>query len=112
MSEAIDPGPAWRSLLRVSVLIVAGAQVVFWLYTFRLISVNANPQGDGMEWVAIVPFGLVFLLLSGPALLLAVGGRLILLAAILALLGLLCDGAVYFEIASELTGEGARLLRY
>ena len=42
---------------RYFILAVAGAQTAYWLYTFRLIAVNANLMGDGMEFVAIVPLG-------------------------------------------------------
>jgi len=34
---------------RYFVIAIAGAQMAFWLYTFRLIYVNANPMGDGCQ---------------------------------------------------------------
>ena len=56
--------------VRYFVIALAGAQTAYWLYTFRLI---ANPMGDGMEFVAIVPFGFIFLALVVPSLMLALG---------------------------------------
>jgi hypothetical protein len=96
---------------RYFVIVAAGAQTLYWLYTFRLIFVNANPLGDGFEFVAIVPFGLVFLALVAPSLLLGVAGRMLPLSVILALTGLILNVLLFIEIASELTGEGARALK-
>lgn len=79
--------------------------------TFRLIAVNANPMGDGMEFVAIVPFGLIFLALVVPSLMLALRGRMLPLAATLAVAGLILNVLLFKEIASELTHDGARGLR-
>jgi len=47
--------------VRYFVIALACAQTAYWLYTFRLI---ANPMGDGMEFVAIVPFGFIFLAMA------------------------------------------------
>src|SRR6266478_8737582 len=55
----------------------AGTQTAFWFYTFRFIDVNANPMGDGLEWMAVFPFGFVFFGLVVPALLLGAIGRLV-----------------------------------
>jgi hypothetical protein len=91
-------------------LAIAGAQTAYWLYTFRLIAVNSNPQGDGMEFVAIVPFGFIFLALVVPALVLGWSGRMLPLAAALAVVALILNVLLFIEIASELTHDGARPL--
>jgi len=98
--------------LRYFVIALAGVQTLYWLYTFRLIAVNANPMGDGMEFVAIMPFGFPFAALIVPALWLGARGRWLALAALLAIAGLILNVLLFMEIASELTGEGARALRY
>jgi hypothetical protein len=36
---------------RCITIALACAQTAYWLYIFRLIAVNANPMGDGMEFV-------------------------------------------------------------
>jgi hypothetical protein len=87
------------------------AQTVYWLYTFRLISMNANPMGDGMEFVAIVPLGLVFFALVAPSLMLGLQGRMLPLGAALAIAGLILNVLLFIEFASELTHDGARPLR-
>jgi len=65
---------------RYFVIAVAGAQTAFQ-YTFRLIYVNANPMGDGFEFVAVVPFGFVFFALVVPSLVLGSTARRIPLGA-------------------------------
>jgi hypothetical protein len=97
---------------RYFIISVAGAQTAYWIYTFRFIAVNANPMGDGFEFVAIVPFGLVFLALAAPSLSLGVRGRRLLLGAALAIAGLIVNVLLFIEIASEMTGEGARPLKW
>jgi hypothetical protein len=103
--------PAYRRLSRRFTLAVAGAQTAYWIYTFRLIAVNANPMGDGMEFAAIVPFGLVFIALVAPALALGIWGRMLPLGVLLAVAGLIANGLLFLEISSELTGGGTRPLR-
>jgi len=58
--------PQRHPSLRSWVLLLAGGQILFWLYTFRFIFVNSNPMGDGLEVMAIFPFGYIFLGLSFP----------------------------------------------
>jgi len=96
--------------LRALTLVLAGGQAVYWLYTFRLIAVNSNPQGDGMEFAAVFPFGLIFIALVVPALLLGWRGRMFPLTAVLAIIALILNVLLFLEIASELTHDGARPL--
>jgi hypothetical protein len=58
------------------------------VYTFRFIPVNANPMGDGLEWMAVFPLGFVFFELVVPALLHGAIGRLLRFGALLASAGL------------------------
>ncbi len=95
---------------RTCTLALACAQAAYWLYAFRLIAVNSNPLGDGLEFAAIVPFGLIFLALVVPSLMLAWSGRTLPLAAALAVVGLILNVLLFIEIASELTHDGARPL--
>ena len=99
-----------RQYCRYFVVALGAAQTAYWLYTFRLIAVNSNPQGDGMEFVAIVPFGFIFRALVVPSLVLAWSGRTLPLAAALAVVGLVLNVLLFIEIASELTHDGARPL--
>ena len=71
--KPVEKTPRIARLSRRFIIAVTAAQTAYWIYTFRLIAVNANPMGDGMEFAAIVPFGLVFIALVAPPLLLADG---------------------------------------
>ena len=109
--KSVEETPSIARLSRNFILTVAGAQTAYWIYTFRLVAVNANPMGDGMEFVAIVPFGFVFIILVAPALALGIWGRMLPLGVLLAVVGLVANGLLFLEILSELTGDGARSLR-
>jgi hypothetical protein len=105
-------GASRRSkILRRLTIVLAAAQTAYWLYSFRLIAVNSNPMGDGMEFVAIVPFGFIFIVLVAPALLLGWRGQFLAFGAALAIVALVLNGLLLLEIASELTGDGARALK-
>ncbi|HEY1452751.1 MAG TPA: hypothetical protein VGF57_04740 [Roseiarcus sp.] len=54
---------------------------------------------------------MLFLALVAPALLLGATGRMLPLGAVLAIAGLIVNVLLFLEIASELTGDGARPLR-
>ena len=97
---------------RYLIIGIAGAQTAYWLYTFRFIAVNANPRGDGMEFVAIVPIGLIFFALVAPSLLLGLRGRMLPLGVGLSTAGLILNVLLFLEMASELTGDGARPLKF
>jgi hypothetical protein len=111
-AEPSDTPSHMARFFRYFVIVVAGAQTLYWLYTFRLIFVNANPLGDGFEFVAVVPFGFVFLALVAPSLLLGATGRMLPLGVVLAFAGLILNVLLFIEIASELTGEGVRPLKF
>jgi hypothetical protein len=96
--------------LRNYSLIVGAIQGAYWLYTFRLIYVNTNRMGDGMEWVAVMPFGFIFIGLVGPALVMSRDGRWLKLSALLITVALVLNALLFFEIVSELTGGGSRTL--
>lgn len=98
--------------LRSWVLLLAGGQILFWLYTFRFIFVNSNPMGDGLEIMAIFPFGYIFLGLVIPTLLLGAIGRLLQVGFLLGLAGVVCNLVLFIEIAGELTGHGKRALQF
>ena len=63
-----------------------------------------------MEWVAVMSFGFIFICFVGPAIVMSSDGRWLKLAALLATVALVLNALLFFEIASELTGEGSRTL--
>ena len=109
--KPVEKTPRIARLSRRFIIAVTAAQTAYWIYTFRLVAVNANPMGDGMEFAAIVPFGLVFIVLVAPPLLLGIWGRMLPLGVLLAVAGLIANGLLFLEISSELTGGGTRPLR-
>ena len=91
--------------LRLITLAVAAGETAFWLYTFYYIGRHANPLGDGMEWLAIVPMTIIVLTLIAPAVILAVIGHWYALAtklaALLAVAALVADVVIWTEILGE-----------
>ena len=87
--------------LRYLGMALGNALTWFWLYSFRLIYVNARPKGDGMEWVAAVPFALIFFALVVPALRLSSNQQRIPLAAGLAVAALVLNLLLTIEVARE-----------
>ena len=86
---------------------------VLALHVSRLIFANSVTLWvTELVWVAVVPFGFVFLALVAPALFLGSFGRWLPLGAALAVLGLILNILLFLEIASELTGEGTRPLKF
>jgi ABC-type branched-subunit amino acid transport system permease subunit len=86
-----------------------GAETLLWLYSFRYIAIHTNPRGDGMEWLAAVPFTGVFLVFVLPSLIGAVIGfwsqRAAQIAAALAALAAVLDVVVWVQIAAEFAGK-------
>ncbi len=99
-----------RSPLRTLVLVGAGAETLFWFWTFSYIGARVNPRGDGMEWLAEVPMSVIFLALTLPALLIARRGhgRILILAAVLVLASAAANALIWSEIVAELAGTAVR----
>jgi hypothetical protein len=103
-----QPGAANPRAARLLVLGLAGAQTIFWIYTFFYIDARANPKGDGMEWLAIVPMSFIFFALVLPALIMGIGGRALRTATIMALIGAAANFVVWSQILGEFAGHGSR----
>ena len=95
------PRAARRATLRKVALYGGFVQVAFWVFFHFYIRANANPLGDGLEWIAIVPATGILLAFVAPALVLAVIGRLIVVAAGLAIVGALLNAVLFVQIAGE-----------
>ncbi len=92
--------------LRLAVLIGSAAQALLPVGLMVYIARNANPMGDGMEWVAMVPALFLAGLFAAPALLLSVINRLLIPGALWALAGAMLSLAFYIEIAREFSHAG------
>ena len=79
----------------------SGTGTLFWLYTFYAIAQVPAGDGTGMQWVAVMPLGFIFLALTLPALLLALSGRSLTVAAIMGVLGLVAFAYIWPELFQE-----------
>jgi hypothetical protein len=92
--------------LRSGVFIVAAAQALLPVGLIIYIARNANPLGDGMEWVAVVSALFIALFFVAPALILSAINRLLVFGALLAGAGVPVNLAFYVEIVREFSGRG------
>ena len=88
--------------LRRIALIGGIAQVPCWLLFAFYISCKANPLGDGLEWVAMVPATGILVVLVAPALLFGAINRLLALAAGLVLAAAIFNVLLFVQVAEEL----------
>ena len=96
MAEAVKNGG-----LRTTALLISGAGTIFWLYTFYGIAQVPSGDGSGMQWIAIMPLGLVFLVLTLPALIFALFGVLLRFAIGLGIVGLVAFAYLWNELLKE-----------
>jgi hypothetical protein len=101
MTDALDPSTETGKSARWTILALACAQTLFWVYTIYYVISHADPKGDGMEIVAIGPMSIIFFALVLPALLKSRRGHSLGAAAILCLLGLAANLIVWGQILSE-----------
>lgn len=90
--------------LRSFVLAAGCALTLFWLYTFYVIGEQANPNGDGMEWMAAFPMTLIFMLLTLPTLIIGLFGRALIFGALVAAISAVVNFWVWREILAEFAG--------
>jgi hypothetical protein len=95
--------------VRIYSYVLGGLQAIYWLYTFRFIYVNTNWMGDGFEWVAAMPIGLIFFCFVVPGFVMNKDGRSLKLAAALVTIGLLLNISLFYEIFIEFTGSGSKV---
>ena len=88
--------------LRVAIYIAVALQVLIWLGLFVYIARHANPKGDGMEWVALMPESVI--LGIAPPLAFSREGRMQPVGLIIAGIGIILNIALFFEISREFAG--------
>ena len=87
--------------LRTWAVTVAGIGTLFWLYTFYGIAQVPSGDHSGMQWIAVMPLGLVFLVLTLPALIFALVDRLLWVALVLGCFGLVAFAYLWNELLKE-----------
>ena len=90
-----------RGALRAAALAVSIAGTLFWLYTFYGIAQVPAGDGSGFQWIAVVPLGFVFLILTFPALICAWNGRFLWAALVLGCAGLIAFAYLWNELLGE-----------
>ena len=94
--------------LRTSVLFAVAVHSLFILFFTVFLFQHADPMGDGMEMVgSSIAFMFIFLPFSLPAYLLAKSGRLLILAALLALIASFLYFVLWLEFLDELSIQPA-----
>jgi hypothetical protein len=91
--------------LRATTFVAAALQALLPAGLIATIAHNANPLGDGMEWVAVVPAIFIACLFAAPALILSAINRLLVVGVLIAIAGALVNLAFYLEIAREFSGS-------
>jgi hypothetical protein len=82
-------------------LAFSGSGTLFWLWTFYAIGQAPAGDGTGFQWLAVFPLGMIFLVLTLPALLLAIGGRWLRSSLLLGGLGLLAFALLWAQLLNE-----------
>jgi hypothetical protein len=95
--EAISLRPSRRAIA----LVLSGSGTLFWLWTFYAIGQAPKGDGTGFQWLAVFPLGMVFLVLTLPALLLAISGRWLLTSIALGGLGLIAFTLLWAQLLNE-----------
>jgi hypothetical protein len=103
-SEPSKPGRT----LRIVLLLVTAAQMMFIVFLTAFIIQHANPKGDGMEFVA-VSAAIMFLELpfTIPAFILAVRGKALGVAACLAAFSTFAYVIFWVQVYAEVTAKSA-----
>jgi hypothetical protein len=81
---------------------IGSAELVFWAYTFWYTYRHSNPHGDGMEWVAIMPLGVIAFGLAWPGLALALAERTLLAVALVSAAAV-ADALLWWQIVRDFT---------
>jgi hypothetical protein len=89
--------------LRLALFIVSAAQALLPFGLAVFIARHANPMGDGLEWVGMVPALFLAGLSAAPGLILSSLNRLLVPGALWAIAGALLNYAFYAEVVSELS---------
>jgi hypothetical protein len=90
-----------KGFLRAAALAVSIAGTLFWIYTFYGIAQVPAGDGSGFQWIAVMPLGLIFLVLTLPALVCAWNGQFLWVALVLGCAGLIAFAYLWNELLGE-----------
>ena len=92
--------------LRLAVYAAIAVQGLIFLSVLVYIGRHTNPRGDGMEWVAVMPAGFVLMVGVMPAWVLREREKLLPLAVLAAVIGIVLNVGLFAEIVRETVGGG------
>jgi hypothetical protein len=108
MPEPKHDAPAPNSFLRTALLVLTAAQMMFIVLLTVFIIRHMNPQGDGMEFVAVsAAIMLLEIPFTIPAFILAVKGRALGVAAGLAGFATFAYVIFWIQVYAEMTANAA-----
>lgn len=108
MADASQKRPAAASVWRIALLLVTTAQIMFIVVLTVFIIRHMNPQGDGMEFVAVsAAIMLLEIPFTIPAFILAVKGRALGVAACLAGFATFAYVLFWIQVYAEMTAKSA-----
>ena len=108
MSEAVQEMPALKSRLRIVLLLLTAAQMMFIIFLTVFIIRHMNPLGDGMEFVVVsAAIMLLEIPFTIPAFILAVKGKALGVAACLAGFATFAYVIFWIQVYAEMTAKTA-----
>ncbi len=107
MSDAaVQEIPAPNGALRIALLLLTAAQMMFIVVLTAFIVRQMNPQGDGMEFVAVsAAIMLLEIPFTIPAFILAVKGKALGVAACLAGFATFAYAIFWIQVYAEMTAK-------
>lgn len=93
-----------RRMLRVALLVSAGALILFWGYALHVIGGHIGPGADIAAWMPALPMTLILVLLTLPALIIGLFGRNLIFGALVAAASAIINAWVWGEILAGLAG--------
>jgi hypothetical protein len=107
-SEPGEQTPTPSSALRIFLLLLTAAQMMFIVFLTVFIIRHMNPKGDGMEFVAVsAAIMLLEIPFTIPAFILAVRGRALGVAVGLAGFATFAYVIFWIQVYAEMTAKGA-----
>ena len=108
MPDAKQETPAPNAALRIVLLLLTAAQMIFIVFLTVFIIDHMNPQGDGMEFVAVsTAIMLLEIPFTIPAFILAVRGKALGVAACLAGFATFAYVIFWIQVYAEVTAKAA-----
>jgi hypothetical protein len=91
-------------MLRIALLVAAGALILFWGYAHHVIGEHIGPGAGIADWMPAFPMTLILILLTLPALIIGLFGRNLIFGAVVAAASAIINAWVWQEILAGFAG--------